>query len=65
MLAVWQAISPSAPVPNSQYPRQSCGWYALWYGRGAAGPSHSSQWTCLGTGGVSVGRATMSGDCFQ
>ena len=26
MLAVWQAMSPRAPVPKSQNPRQSCGW---------------------------------------
>jgi len=74
MFAVWHAMSPSAPVPKSQYPRQSCGWYAGFfpflassrtaYGRIRAGPIHSSQWTCWGTA-VSVGRATMSGACFQ
>jgi hypothetical protein len=26
MLAVWQAMSPIAPVPKSQNPRQANGW---------------------------------------
>ena len=27
MLAVWQAMSPRAPVPKSHQPRQLNGWY--------------------------------------
>ena len=77
-LAVWQAMSPIAPVPKSHQPRQANGWYGDFafrrptaigsgysaYGRNGAGPSHSSQWTCRGTG-ASGGRFVTSGACGQ
>ncbi len=55
-------MSPSAPVPKSNQPRQSCGWYSFEYGRAGAAPSQRSQSIVLGTGGVSVGR---SRSCFH
>src|SRR5450755_1681120 len=52
-LAVWQAMSPIAPVPKSHQPRQADGWYGLPplrppcsnspYGRTGADPRSSSQ----------------------
>ncbi len=55
-------MSPSAPVPKSNQPRQSCGWYSFEYGRSGAAPSQRSQSSVLGTGGVSRGR---SKSCFH
>jgi len=50
-LHVWQAMSPSAPVPKSHQPRHSNGWYTLSaYGRHGAGPIQASQFNVVGTG---------------
>src|SRR4051812_27662233 len=51
-------MSPSAPVPKFHHPRQLIGAYAGWLGRTRAGPSHKSQFSVGGTGGVPVGRPT-------
>src|SRR5512133_365126 len=51
---MWQPMSPSAPVPKSQNPRQLKGRYAGSYSRGAATPSHRSQSSVLGTTGMSL-----------
>src|SRR6185369_2640458 len=58
---LWQAMSPSAPVPKSQKPRHLKGTYAGLYGRHGATPSHSSQSSVLGTGGASLGRLMPCG----
>ena len=58
---LWMPMSPIAPVPKSQNPRHLNGTYAGLYGRSGAGPSHTSQSSVGGTGGVSVGRSTPCG----
>src|SRR5438128_4841936 len=57
----WHAMSPTAPVPKSQKPRQLNGVYAGLYGRTGAGPRNKSQASVGGTGGVSAGRRTPCG----
>ena len=50
-------MSPSGPVPKSIHARHFIGWYSGWYGRYGTGPSHMSQSSVSGTGGVSLGCA--------
>src|SRR5436190_11444911 len=57
----WHPMSPRAPVPKSHQPRHLNGTYAGLYGRSGAGPSHMSQSSVEGTGGVSVGRPIPCG----
>src|SRR5262249_5325211 len=80
MLAVWQAMSPMAPVPKSQCPRQLNAWYAPLsnrvnsflagsysaYSRIGAGPMNASQFRVFGTG-FDFGRVSgmTSGACGQ
>ena len=54
---MWQPMSPSGPVPKSTQARHFVGWYSGWYGRKGTGPSHRSQSSVSGTGGVSFGWA--------
>src|SRR5438309_927035 len=62
MLAVWQAMSPMAPVPKSYQPRQLNGWYVpLTNGRIGAPAMNWSQWTVSGQTSAWSGRAVILG----
>src|SRR5512146_1736175 len=58
---MWQAMSPSEPVPKSHQPRHLNGAYAGLYGRSAAGPSHRFQSSESGTKNSSSGRSMPCG----
>src|SRR6185437_1061672 len=57
-------MSPMAPVPNRQYPRQLNGAISLLYGVSGAGPSHTSQFIVLGTDWA-AGHFMRTGACGQ